>query len=154
MLPSSGLTGGLKQFAETALVRRPAVFDRLRRALTEHGTDLVIYDLSPGMSLLERSVLMSVDEVVLPALAEYFSVDGINTAALLLDEINADWDRDVRADKLVVNALNRSFRRTSRPTPTTGDSTASTCSPSPRMPRWPSPSSCTNRCRCTKREAR
>ena len=111
LLPSSGLTGGLKQFAETVLVRRPAVFDRLRRALTEHGTDLVIYDLSPGMSLLERSVLMSVDEVVLPALAEYFSVDGINTAALLLAEINADWDRDVRADKLVVNALNRSFRR-------------------------------------------
>ena len=111
LLPSRGLTGELKSFAETALVRRPVVFDRLRRALAAHGTDLVIYDLSPGLSLLERSVLMSVNEVVLPALAEYFSVDGINTAALLIDEINADWDRAVRADKLVVNALNRSFRR-------------------------------------------
>ena len=112
LLPSRGLTSGdLKNFAETALVRRPVVFDRLRRALAAHGADLVIYDLSPGLSLLERSVLMSVNEVVLPALAEYFSVDGINTAALLIEEINADWDRAVRADKLVVNALNRSFRR-------------------------------------------
>ena len=111
LLPSRGLTGDLKSFAETALVRRPAVFDRLRRALAAHGADLVIYDLSPGLSLLERSVLMSVNEVVLPALAEYFSVEGINTAALLIEEINADWDRQVRADKLVVNALNRSFRR-------------------------------------------
>jgi len=111
LLPSRGLTGELKSFAETALVRRPVVFDRLRRALAAHSADLVIYDLSPGLSLLERSVLMSVNEVVLPALAEYFSVDGINTAALLIDEINADWDRTVRADKLVVNALNRSFRR-------------------------------------------
>ena len=111
LLPSRGLTGDLKNFAETALVRRPAVFDRLRRALAAHGAELVIYDLSPGLSLLERSVLMSVNEVVLPALAEYFSVDGINTAALLIEEINADWDRAVRADKLVVNAINRSFRR-------------------------------------------
>lgn len=111
LLPSRGLTGDLKNFGETALVRRPAVFDRLRRELAAHGADLVIYDLSPGLSLLERSVLMSVNEVVLPALAEYFSVDGINTAALLIEEINADWDRTVRADKLVVNALNRSFRR-------------------------------------------
>lgn len=111
LLPSRGLTGELKNFAETALVRRPMVFDRLRRSLAAHGTDLVIYDLSPGLSLLERSVLMSVNEVVLPALAEYFSVDGINTASLLIDEINKDWDRAVRADKLVVNALNRSYRR-------------------------------------------
>jgi len=74
LLPSRGLTGELKSFAETALVRRPVVFDRLRRALAAHSADLVIYDLSPGLSLLERSVLMSVNEVVLPALAEYFSV--------------------------------------------------------------------------------
>ena len=111
LLPSLGLTGDLKNFAETALMRRPVVFDRLRRELAAHGADLVIYDLSPGLSLLERSVLMSVNEVVLPALAEYFSVEGINTAALLIEEINADWERTVRADKLVVNALNRSFRR-------------------------------------------
>ena len=56
------------------------MFDRLRRALAAHGADLVIYDLSPGLSLLERSVLMSVNEVVLPALAEYFSVDGSRQA--------------------------------------------------------------------------
>ena len=72
-------------------MRRPVVFDRLRRALAAYGADLVICcNLSPGLSLLERSVLMSVNEVVLPALAEYFSVDGINTAALLIDEINTD----------------------------------------------------------------
>ena len=111
LLPTCGLTGDLKSFAETTLVRRPMVFDRLRRALAAHGADLVIYDLSPGLSLLERSVLMSVNEVVLPALAEYFSVEGINTASLLIEEINADWERTVRADKLVVNAINRSFRR-------------------------------------------
>ena len=35
LLPSrAGLTGKLKTFAEMALVRRPVVFDRLRRALT------------------------------------------------------------------------------------------------------------------------
>ena len=111
ILPTRGLAGGLKKFSETTLFQRPIVFDRLRRELTDLGIDLVVYDLSPGMSQLERCVLMSCDEVVLPSLAEFFSVDGVDTATHLIDEINADWDRNVRADRLVVNAVNRSYRR-------------------------------------------
>ena len=70
-----------------------------------------MYDLSPGLSMLERCVILSVDEIVIPVLGEYFSIDGIEQAVSEIEKINRKFRRSVRVRKLVVNGLNRSFRR-------------------------------------------
>ena len=111
LLPTSGLEGGLKNYAEVRLFREPLAFENLNEALGDLGFEVAIYDLSPGLSQLERSVIMACDEVVIPVLGEFFSIDGIETASLEIQEINRSYKKDVRSRRLVVNNLNRSFRR-------------------------------------------
>ncbi len=53
------------------------IFEELVEELSSLGFYLAIFDLSPGMSPLEKSVLLAMDEVLLPLTPEYFSVDGI-----------------------------------------------------------------------------
>lgn len=111
LLPTRGLAGGLKNYAEVRLFREPLAFENLNEALADLGFDVAIYDLSPGLSQLERSIIMACDEVVIPVLGEFFSIDGIETAALEIQDINRSYKKDVRSSRLVVNSLNRSFRR-------------------------------------------
>ena len=77
ILPTFSLEGVLKQYAETRLNDEPFIFEELGEELNALGYDTVIYDLSPGMSRLEKSVLLAMDEVIVPLTPEYFSVDGI-----------------------------------------------------------------------------
>lgn len=77
ILPTFSLDGVLKQYAETRLNDEPFIFEELGEELNDLGYDTVIYDLSPGMSRLEKSVLIAMDEVIVPLTPEYFSVDGI-----------------------------------------------------------------------------
>lgn len=67
----------LKQYAKTRLNDEPFIFEELGEELNSLGYETVIYDLSPGMSRLEKSVLLAMDEVIVPLTPEYFSVDGI-----------------------------------------------------------------------------
>jgi len=111
LMPTRGLSGGLKNYGETQLIQEPLVFDDLNDELERMGFEVAIYDLSPGLSQLERCVILSVDEVIIPVLGEYFSIDGVETAIEEIQRINRKLKRNVKATKLVVNALNKSFRR-------------------------------------------
>jgi chromosome partitioning protein len=111
ILPTFGIDGGLKDFAETTLFREPFIFQDLNAALREWGAELVVYDLSPGMSQLERSILSSVDEVLTPLNPEFFSLDGIEIFISELDKINKSYKREIKFDKIVCNNLNKSFSR-------------------------------------------
>lgn len=111
ILPTFSLDGVLKQYAETRLNDEPFIFEELVGELASLGFDLAIFDLSPGMSRLEKSVLLAMDEVVVPLTPEYFSVDGITTFNNELGKLNKNFRRRVRFDRIVCNAINHSFRR-------------------------------------------
>lgn len=111
IMPTRGLAGGLKDYAETKLFREPYVFDDLNGDLENLGFEVIIYDLSPGLSQLERYILLSCYEVVIPVLGEFFSIDGIETATTAIEEINKSYRKDVKIKRLVVNNINLSFRR-------------------------------------------
>ena len=111
ILPTSVPTGELKNYAEVRLFQEPVVFDKLVGYLEEAGFGAVIFDLSPGLSQLERCAIMACDEVVIPVLGEYFSIDGVETAIQEIERINKGFNKDVRYRHLVVNAINLSFRR-------------------------------------------
>ena len=53
------------------------MFFEHNKDLEDLGFEYAVYDLSPGMSLLEKRILSSVDEVITPLTPEYFSLDGI-----------------------------------------------------------------------------
>jgi chromosome partitioning protein len=111
ILPTFSLDGVLKQYAETRLNDEPFIFEELVQELSTLGFDLAIFDLSPGMSRLEKSVLLAMDEVVVPLTPEYFSVDGITIFNNELTKLNRNFRRHVRFGRIVCNAINQSFRR-------------------------------------------
>lgn len=111
LLPTVANSEALKEYAETKLLNNPFAFDDLNEALEAEGFDWLIYDLSPGLSPLERCSLLSVDEVITPVLAEYFSIDGLESFVSGLKQINKVYRRNIKHSRLVVNGLNVSFAR-------------------------------------------
>lgn len=111
ILPTFGIDGGLKEYAESKLFKEPFIFEDVNEALQGAGFDLVIYDLSPGMSQLERTVISSVDEVITPLTPEFFSIDGIEIFNSELKKINKSFRKQVKHNKIVCNSLNKSFSR-------------------------------------------
>jgi len=107
IIPTAGIGGGLKAFAETRLFQQPFIFDDLAASLD--GFEYLIYDLSPGMSQLERCIILSCDEVISPLTPEYFSTDGLEIFTAELAAINKNYRRNVLHRRIVANNVNMSF---------------------------------------------
>ena len=111
LLPVIAIGGTLKQWAETELVRSPRAVEFLISDLEKSGFEYALFDLSPSFSLLERSVISCMDEVINPLSAEFFSIDGIESFVSELRNIERANRKTIKNDKIVVNLLNRSFAR-------------------------------------------
>lgn len=111
MLATRGLAGGLKNYGETKLIQEPLVFDDLNGILSEMGFNLAVYDLSPGLSQLERCVILASEEVIIPVEGELFSIEGVEAAVQAIELINRKFKRGVAHKRLVINKVNQSFRR-------------------------------------------
>ncbi|OHD54665.1 MAG: plasmid partition protein [Spirochaetes bacterium GWF1_51_8] len=111
ILPTFGIGGELKTYAENKLNDEPFIFEDLSGELAKMGFDVAIYDLSPGMSRLEKCVILAMDEVITPLTPEYFGLDGIEIFNEELKKINKNYRKTVKHSKIVVNNLNHSFKR-------------------------------------------
>ena len=110
-MPTFGLNGNLKQYAETQLNDEPFIFEDLCAELEKISFEVAIFDLSPGMSRLEKCVLLAMDEVITPLTPEFFSIDGITIFNNELKKINKAYRRNVQHKKVVANNINKSFKR-------------------------------------------
>lgn len=110
LVPTFAIGGGLRAYSDMALDREPFIFQNLREEAESLGFEVVIYDLGPAAGRLERCVLLGCDEVVTPLTPEYFSVDGIEIFKQLLQEVQR-YRGEVQHRKIVLNLINRSFRR-------------------------------------------
>lgn len=109
LLPTFAIGGGLKEWAETKLYGKPQAFARLIRDIAALGYEYAVFDMSPGASLLERSIVAAVDEALPILRPEIFSVDGLEVFVETLNEIRNDLGGRVASSRLVVNGLNRSM---------------------------------------------
>lgn len=110
LLPTFAIGGGLKEWAETALMtKHPFAFQDLTEAAREAGYDYLVYDLSPGASALERSIIASVDECLPVIKPEAFSVDGLQTFEATIADIRKNLRARVTVPRLVIGCINRSF---------------------------------------------
>ena len=109
LLPTFAIGGGLKEWAETKLYGKPQAFTRLIRDISGLGYEYTVFDMSPGASLLERSIVAAVDEALPILRPEIFSVDGLEVFVETLNEIRNDLGGRVASSRLVVNGLNRSM---------------------------------------------
>lgn len=111
IIPTFSIDGLLKEFSETKLSTQPRVFEILFKDLQKLGFEYCICDLSPGMSLLEKYILASMDEVIPVLTPELFSFDGIEVFNSELGKINRGFGVELQFKKLIVNSINKSFRR-------------------------------------------
>ena len=111
IIPTAGIGGDLKQYGETQILNEPFVFEDLCGELEGLGYELAIFDLGPGMSILERCAILAMDEVITPLTPEFLSWDGIEIFTDSLQRINRAYRKDVKHRRIVANMVNRSFRR-------------------------------------------
>ena len=112
LIPTFAIGGDLPTFNDPrVMAENPYLFEDLCENLNGLGTDVLVFDLSPGLGSLEKMVLKSVDEVIVPVTAEYFSLDGIQVVKSALEDINQRHRVSVRHSRIVANMVNRSFRR-------------------------------------------
>lgn len=111
ILPTKKISGNLRTYSKNTLPDEPFIFDDLNGELEKLGYSICIYDLGPGMNLLESSVIKSIDEVITPMTPEFFSLDGIEIFTNELKNINKTWRRNVKHNKIVCNLINKSYSR-------------------------------------------
>jgi chromosome partitioning protein len=111
ILPTFGLNGTLKLYAEGPLAEEPFIIEDLCGQLEGLGFEVALFDLSPGASRLEKCILLAMDEVITPVLAEGFSMDGLEILAAELEKLNRNYRRNVLHKRIVVNGINRGFSR-------------------------------------------
>ncbi len=110
LLPTISIGGRLKEYSETRLFQEPFIFIDLCENLSK-SFNYAVFDLSAGMSQLERTVISAMDEVITPLSPEFFSVDGIDLFTNELQKINRSFRSDVKHNKIICNGLNKSFLR-------------------------------------------
>jgi cellulose biosynthesis protein BcsQ len=103
VLPTFAIGGNLKNWSETDLHRKPKSFSRLLRDIEDSGVEFTVFDMSPGISLLEKSILAVVDEVVGVMRAESFSFDGLEIFEAELLKLREDFDAHFEVSRLVMN---------------------------------------------------
>ncbi len=104
LIPTFGLDGELKLYGESKLADEPFIFCDLVEELEKLGYDFVILDLSPGIGRLEKSAILSADEVITPLTPDTFSLDGLEIFAHELQKLLKSFRKSVRHNKLVINA--------------------------------------------------
>ena len=105
VLPTIAIDGDLKRWAESSPVQFDRAFGALVREIEALGYGYALFDLSPGISSLERSVLAQVDEVIGVVKAEYFSFDGLEVFKSELDRLRSEYRVNPASSRLVVNMI-------------------------------------------------
>jgi chromosome partitioning protein len=108
LIPTKGLEGRLRLFAETTAAGKPNVLKALTRALGAEGYRYIVVDTSPNFGPLEKACLLASDEVITPTAGDVFGPDGLLIFAENVKRLRADYETEKPGyRRVVVNALDR-----------------------------------------------
>lgn len=110
VLPTFGIGGGLKTYAETKISEEPYVLQDLVLELKQKF-DRIILDLPPGLGKLERAALIASDEVITPMTPEVFSLDGLEIFIDELKRIRKNLRSQVKHERIVINSYDDRIRQ-------------------------------------------
>jgi chromosome partitioning protein len=106
LLPTAGLGGDLKAFAESQAKDDPFCMRRMVKQAAAQGYAYTVIDLSPGWGAIERAAVLAADEVLTPVLGDSFALDGLQIFADNLKTLRRrmETDRPIY-NKVIVNAI-------------------------------------------------
>ena len=99
ILPTAGLDGRLRLYAETLAAGKPWTMADLIAALD--GFDYCVIDTSPAFGPLEKSALLAADECLTPLMGDTYGADGLT---IFLDNLET-LKRDQRAKQPAYNKI-------------------------------------------------
>jgi chromosome partitioning protein len=108
LIPTAGIGGSLRIFAEGQAIQDPLCLRRLSKDLKALGYRYIIFDLSPGWGAIERAALLASDEAITPITGDQFGIDGLEIFADNLKTLRERMETTRPAYKrIIVNALDR-----------------------------------------------
>lgn len=110
ILPTFGIGGSLKNYSETKLSEEPFVFQDLIKELS-NSYEHIVLDLSPGLGRLEKSALISVDEVITPMTPEVFSLDGLQIFIEELKKLRKNLRATMKHSRVIINSYDERIRQ-------------------------------------------
>jgi len=110
LLPTFGIGGTLKNYAETKLAEEPFVLQDLVHELSSRFERIVL-DLSPGLGRLERAALIASDEIISPMTPEGFSLDGLEIFIEELSILQKNFRTKVVHSKIIINAFDNRIKQ-------------------------------------------
>jgi len=109
IVPTFGAGGYLKEWSETKLFQDHFAFHRFIEDLEAAGIKIAVFDLSPGISNLERRILAVMDEIIPVVTPEYFAVDGMEIFEHELDQVRQNFRTEFTVNKMVINRVNNAY---------------------------------------------
>ena len=110
LLPTFGIGGTLKNYAETKLAEEPFVLQDLVHELSSRF-ERIILDLSPGLGRLERAALIASDEIISPMTPEVFSLDGLEIFIEELSKLQKNLRTKVVHSKIIINSFDNRIKQ-------------------------------------------
>ncbi|GHU93475.1 chromosome partitioning protein ParA [Spirochaetia bacterium] len=108
IIPTKGLDGRLRLFAETLAAGKPNVIKNLVRGLAAAGFRYAIIDTSPAHGPLEKACLLATTQAITPTLGDIFSPDGLQIFGELLKQLRADYETHYpEYRRIVLNAYDK-----------------------------------------------
>ena len=108
IIPTAGLDGRLRLYAETSAAGNPWAMDELIKAIIEMGFDYCIIDTSPAFGPLEQSALLAAHECLTPLMGDVYGQDGLHIFAENLDALKRRQRANQPAyNKILFNAYDR-----------------------------------------------
>jgi chromosome partitioning protein len=112
LIPTAGLGGELKLFAETKGLQEVYCIQDVVDDLAALGYKYCIFDLSPAFGALERAALIAADEVITPIMPNTFGVDGLEIFANNLSDLRKKM-RSVKPDykRIIITAIDNRIKQ-------------------------------------------
>jgi chromosome partitioning protein len=120
LIPTAGLDGRLRLYAETRAAANPWALDDLIKSL--EGFAYCVIDTSPAFGPLEKSALLAADECVTPLMGDAYGADGLTIFVKHLEALKRSqrsqqpaynkilfnaYDKRIPSHERILNALQR-----------------------------------------------
>lgn len=99
----------LREDSDIMINKRRYFFDELNNEFEKQDFKFVFYDLSPNLGILEKGVIISLDEIISPFIPEQYGISSLSKLAIDINNLNKNERCRVKHERVVINNKNSSI---------------------------------------------
>jgi chromosome partitioning protein len=109
-IKTDGNGSELREDSDIVINKRRYFFEDLNEEFEKQDFKFVFYDLSPNLGILEKGVIISLDEIISPFIPEQYGISSLSKLASDLIKLNKYERCSVTHKRVVINNKNASIR--------------------------------------------